>query len=136
MGRSSVLHKNNLTYNFLFEGFNLWKHVLFKLERFEIPYIFFDDPIQYIDLSLSSIYRAPFSIYRDELRRTNSGTTSGFDGVHKAQTKGENTLCTSQHNTKLGLYIATCVNNAVEFCSDLATCCYVSDANKGTRSIK
>ena len=31
MGRSSVLHKNNTTYSFLFEGFNLWKHVLFKL---------------------------------------------------------------------------------------------------------
>jgi len=31
MGRSSVLHKNNPTYSFLFEGFNLWKHVLFKL---------------------------------------------------------------------------------------------------------
>ena len=30
MGRSSVLHKNNPIYNFLFEGFNLWKHVLFK----------------------------------------------------------------------------------------------------------
>ena len=28
MGWSSVLHKNNPTYNFLFEGF--WKHVLFK----------------------------------------------------------------------------------------------------------
>ena len=30
-GRSSVLHKNNTTYSFLFEGFNLWKQVLFKL---------------------------------------------------------------------------------------------------------
>ena len=24
------MHKNNPTYSFLFEGFNLWKHVLFK----------------------------------------------------------------------------------------------------------
>jgi len=30
MWRSSVLHKNNPTYSFLFEGFNLWKHVLLK----------------------------------------------------------------------------------------------------------
>ena len=30
-GRSSVLHKTNPTYSFLFEGFNLWKHVLFKV---------------------------------------------------------------------------------------------------------
>ena len=29
-GRSSVLHKNNPTYSFLFEGFSLWKHVLCK----------------------------------------------------------------------------------------------------------
>jgi len=29
----------------LFEGFNLWKHVLFKLQRFQIPSIFFDDPV-------------------------------------------------------------------------------------------
>jgi hypothetical protein len=29
-GRSSVLHKNNPTYSFLFEGFNLWNYVLFK----------------------------------------------------------------------------------------------------------
>ena len=86
--------------------------------------------IQYMNLSLLSIYRAPFSIYHDELRRTKSGATSGFDGVHKAQTKIENTLCTSQHNTKRGLYIATCVNNAVEFRPDLETCCYVSDANR------
>jgi hypothetical protein len=26
--RSSVLHKNNPTYSFLLEVFNLWKHVL------------------------------------------------------------------------------------------------------------
>ena len=24
------MHKNNPNYSFLFEGFNLWKHVLFK----------------------------------------------------------------------------------------------------------
>jgi hypothetical protein len=88
-----------------------------------------------MDLSLPSIYRAPFSIYRDELRRTDSGAISGFDGVHKAQTKNENTLCTSHHNTKRGLYIAACVNKAVEFCFDLETC-YVSVANGGLRSIK
>jgi len=92
--------------------------------------------IQYMDLWLPSIYRALFSIYRDEWRRTNSGATSGFDGVHKAQTKSENTLCMSQHNTKQRLYSATCVNNALEFCRDLETCCNVSDANRGLRSIQ
>ena len=75
--------------------------------------------IQYMDLSLPSIYRAPFSTCRDLLRRTDSDATSRFDGVHKAQTKSENALYTLQYNTKRGLCIATCLNNAVELCHHL-----------------
>ena len=37
MRRSSVLHKNNPTYSFLLEGFNLWKHVLFKQIEIDNP---------------------------------------------------------------------------------------------------
>ena len=31
------MHKNNPTYCFLFEGFNLWKHVLFKYVETDNP---------------------------------------------------------------------------------------------------
>jgi len=37
MWRNSIFHKNNTTYSFLFEGFNLWKHVLFMLVEIDNP---------------------------------------------------------------------------------------------------
>lgn len=78
---------------------------------------------------------SPLSICRDEWRRTNSGTISGFDDIHKTQTKSDNALYTSEHSAKGLGYIATRVNNAVKFSCDLEAC-YVSDTNRGLRSSK